>query len=919
MPVNYVLLKKNGNVVYPKTKLSAIDMTLCNGLEISGETFSLSTATPLQVKQGAASRVVTADGLKAAVQTYEDALYIPGEGVAVNSGTFSLVSVTVDEAIDGSVNVKYPIDNKTLNGAINMGRAVDVWADITYNMYDSATTASGVTTLVKSNADATYYYYGWSGSYPKYAAGLKYLIMADTMNSGDAATLMLCTEISANIIRIPDVMAIRNASQGETTYTRMASCFTTTGSVGLIVARGSSTNLNIKIKNFKVFEVTALNDDAIYALATAENPDEVYEKFLIQQDAVCPWVNVIDMGTSPAVTIGAGLAYRLMANDGTAHTLAVDTFPNNAYGRDAFITIFVGDTDYIQVQSPLVLMDALTPNAVNNCIVKFRNGAARIYVSDTDYGYTVTVDSGTASGSLKYGIVSATEDYIVIAGTLDGTPVNFNGAVAANNRTATIVGHGADTTILTGDVSPTKDIKFTKLSLADVNVTGGTMVVPSGVEIMSGSTVSTNGGVIVFSGGSIASDAEVFTSSGSAVIGSAVIDGTLHCSGGVVLTNNAVITGNGNGGTIDLGGNMLAVSRGQTIIASNCSIISGTNALFTPNIGTGTAVISATNCIFSSNTGPGGAAINAYAVAEAYLTSCTFTQNTVQPASENGVVVGRYGGILHMSSCVVSGNTLQADRNAVYAGYNGSWLELKDCTIEGNICLQNNSSGLTSAVLAGSNTFGKLYGPSGNNYCTVTISSGAIIDLTGNSNTTPINPGGGITIGDNVSIIYDNGGSSEAKVANISGGTIYVASIKNDGTLIADTNFHAFDGMSFSNLAMEVVNGTTIRTTGSVAFNNVRFITTVYPSVNSVSIATLSGVIEFVGQAYAANRGNNSYTLSDNTVIKTDRTSAQGFIYAATLIVGTNVSVINGSGTTVSVTAGTYSNAQLWPDGTIHV
>ena len=57
----------------------------------------------------------------------------------------------------------------------------------------------------------------------------------------------------------------------------------------------------------------------------------------------------------------------------------------------------------------------------------------------------------------------------------------------------------------------------------------------------------------------------------------------------------------------------------------------------------------------------------------------------------------------------------------------------------------------------------------------VTISSGAIIDLTGNSNATPINPGGGIVVSGGCTVINSAGAS-----VSIAGGTY--TKINKDGT-----------------------------------------------------------------------------------------------------------------------------------------
>ena len=61
----------------------------------------------------------------------------------------------------------------------------------------------------------------------------------------------------------------------------------------------------------------------------------------------------------------------------------------------------------------------------------------------------------------------------------------------------------------------------------------------------------------------------------------------------------------------------------------------------------------------------------------------------------------------------------------------------------------------------------------------VAIASGATLDLTGNTNATPINPGGGITFGANVTVINSAGSS-----VLLNGGEAgSCTKINNDGTI----------------------------------------------------------------------------------------------------------------------------------------
>ena len=97
-------------------------------------------------------------------------------------------------------------------------------------------------------------------------------------------------------------------------------------------------------------------------------------------------------------------------------------------------------------------------------------------------------------------------------------------------------------------------------------------------------------------------------------------------------------------------------------------------------------------------------------------------------------------------------------------------MTLTDCMFDGLMV-----DGAT-ASLAGQNKINNRIGfYTGARPATVLISSGAIIDLTGNTNATPINPGGGVIVDDGCTVINSAGAS-----VSITGGTY--AQINNDGT-----------------------------------------------------------------------------------------------------------------------------------------
>jgi hypothetical protein len=109
------------------------------------------------------------------------------------------------------------------------------------------------------------------------------------------------------------------------------------------------------------------------------------------------------------------------------------------------------------------------------------------------------------------------------------------------------------------------------------------------------------------------------------------------------------------------------------------------------------------------------------------------------------------GGTAYVSNCSISGNAASSSGKGVHVNGSNSLL-----------------------VLGGSNVLEEVTGVSGG----VILNSGAILDLTGNANPTPIAPGGDITFGANVTVINSAGVSSL-----LNGGVAGSCSIiKNDGT-----------------------------------------------------------------------------------------------------------------------------------------
>lgn len=229
--------------------------------------------------------------------------------------------------------------------------------------------------------------------------------------------------------------------------------------------------------------------------------------------------------------------------------------------------------------------------------------------------------------------------------------------------------------------------------------------------------------------------------------GATVLYGEVGSASSMFIDNANITKGSiTNDGVIELGGGTnVIVSSGSTISASGCTFAGGGDVLTTLGGAfylNGGAQASFHGVAFASNTGSRGGAFYFANDTSASFTSCTFAGN--------------------------SAGATQGNSNAMYLG--NAIIAIKDCTLldNQNIRLTNASGKVT---LNGSNALKGTINDAGS----VTISSGAIIDLTGNSNATPINPGGGVIVDGGCTVINSAGAS-----VSIAGGTY--TQISKDGT-----------------------------------------------------------------------------------------------------------------------------------------
>lgn len=408
----------------------------------------------------------------------------------------------------------------------------------------------------------------------------------------------------------------------------------------------------------------------------------------------------IESPTSATITLQAGHAYKITATN-SSKTLDSEQIPANQFGLEGHAEIFVAGTGLIKTTSNVVLAQALEPDAVNNCTVRFHDGKAIISVEDHVAGYIVISASGTTAGTLPYALSTASNEYISFDASLNNMTLDLAGATTYAGEKH-VVGNGYSETILSGGITCTSKTTFSNLSMDGVIISSGTLTMGD-VNIPSGATVAVSGG-------------------------------------GLAVEK---VTGAGSESVIDLGGKNVNQSNGITANVSGL-LISGGSAAST------------------------GGAFNVYAHnANALNISGTTITGCSAGGRGGGIYVETYA-VLNLTDTVVVGNNSYygKDIGAVAATINTSNCVIGNLQLGGGNTVNVFGSLTVSAAI---NTFGN------NPNSVLNIHSGAILDLTGNSNVTPINPSGGVIVDGGCQVI-----TSAGTTVSITGGTY--TKINNDGT-----------------------------------------------------------------------------------------------------------------------------------------
>lgn len=605
-----------------------------------------------------------------------------GDGLLVDGGTASIDDASVEDVLVGLEGGTAAINDEVvtpgnLRGALSVSQAVDVtcnsiftgssaFATIQYNKdingnptgddteytWNDTQVKSdrflGTFTLRATASSGAHYHFGFpngSSKFPKWASGLKYLLICDVKNVGIALESGYLLPGSASYVISGAQRALTGTqlNAGQTTYTRLAVLMTANGTGEFICWTPESVSegtIAIEMTNWRQYEVTALTDEAIQYLAQLENPDDFFraisvfqvrDKYLVKQDMVCPWIYTIGMPDDSDLTVAAGLSYKIKYTNDNPHKITVDTIPTDAYGWDTHIQMFIKGTSSVIFQHPLILMDALTPNAGHNLVVKYRNGDALVYVEDTNAGNIVVAATGTTAGTLNYFLQQAPgegqENYIIFAPSTDGSVCDAGTVSVAYNTD--VLGNGTDKTTITGTYTVASD---KTMNLQDLVVSGSTFG-GSGTTVLTSITVAddmevVSGGTVAFSG--INNINSTVSGAGTiAFANGAVLNGTgvIMPAVGIVLTAGSTVSGSV---TID---STTASTAAFSSPPNNCTIsgftITGTHGAFgLSQNGTYTTYIN--DVLVTGVTQTQGATQAASLRTNATITGCTFSNNRVQ-------------------------------------------------------------------------------------------------------------------------------------------------------------------------------------------------------------------------------------------------------------------------------------------------
>ncbi len=794
---------------------------------------------------------IGADGnTRGAIVTVADGLLVAGGTASIDDASVADVLVGID---GGNASISDEVVTPgNLRGALSLGQAVDVSCK-PYNNSGSISFTNndflqGFTCSMLSGTTVGFYDTG-THKFPKFVSGLKYLMIADVTGSGS---------ITPNG---GTAVTLSNASR------RLAMTVLASGT-GYFSASAAAT---VNVTNWRQYEVTSLTDEAIAYLATLPDPDDFFRsatvasvlgKYLVKQDMVCPWIRTIGMPENSDLTVAAGLSYQIKYTNDNPHNITVDTIPADAYGWDTHIQMFIKGTSSVVFQPPLILMDALTPNAGHNLVIKYRNGDALVYVDDTNAGNIVLYAAGTTAGTLNCFLQqdpgSGQENYIIFAAATDGLTCDAGTVSVAYNTD--ILGNGTDNTAITGAFSVAGG---KTMNLQDLAVTGSTL---SGTGAIDLSNVAVDGMV------SCASSTldGIKVPAGKTLVLSEIYPAVLDCDlEGTLVWNKSTASSNKYWfkRLASASGGVLTATESTTYIRP----VSDSDVLIS-----GITIAGGTNGLCISPTSGSG---HSLAVEKCYIYG-----------NDSAWMYGGDGWSVIIRNSVIKDNTADGLNQA--AGYiKDGLLHVEDTTIENN---SFQLDGTASAYVKGTFTIkGDCYGFHVEaNQGPVTVFPGSIIDMSRQTGAQGLTNGNWrITLGDDVTIRTADGRTAVIDAAD------GLKSLSNNAELTALSDVITITGS----------------TAGPWRANNVTFVSPL--DAHEAFTVQLAGTT-FTSASMIADSPTRIQLPAGSTVSLSGNTNAENtrILQAPIIVVGDNpaspggsATVINAAGTSSTVSGiGTY-------------
>lgn len=418
---------------------------------------------------------------------------------------------------------------------------------------------------------------------------------------------------------------------------------------------------------------------------------------IVPENQIAGRTVVIDGTTANALVLEPGNAYRINAVSAQKWIATTAEFKEtqDQWGLESHIELFTAGTGFVRTDSNVFLANALEPDAVNNCVVRFHDGRAIIDVEDHIAG-CIVINAGTSGeGSLACALTSAGQEYIAFDASLNGTAIDLSGSTA--NGVKHVVGNGYTGTVITGNVDcGTSNFTVANLALSNVGVIGGVMTF-SDAFIPPGSTVSVNGGGLAIEKVTGAGSASVIDLGGNAVSGngtfsSVSLGGGTFASGALEARGGAAISLDMSSGTsLSLAGiNTIGLVSGSSaeVFVSSGAIIDLTGNKNAEPIAPGGAITFA----------PGGATVypsqglaSAYTLDGIVLPAGAKLSNVAKVALHGTHIVLSSGTTAGASGCIISGG--RADSGGALVIPDGAALVLSGCEVTGNVATATSGGG----------------------------------------------------------------------------------------------------------------------------------------------------------------------------------------------------------------------------------